>query len=76
LISHPTSSSALRFLPVIVFLSVALIYLATLTWDYYWDGITFALQIEKVAQVRLESRCFFIRIIFSTTRSAILRTAP
>ncbi|MGA9773180.1 MAG: hypothetical protein WBV94_29385 [Blastocatellia bacterium] len=29
--------------------SLIIIYLATLTWDYYWDGITFALQIEKVA---------------------------
>src|SRR5947199_1516405 len=27
----------------------ALIYLATPTADYFWDGITFALQIEKVA---------------------------
>ena len=26
------------------------VYLATLTADYYWDGITFALQIEKVAK--------------------------
>ena len=51
LISHATSLAfALRYLHAIVFLSVALIYLATLTWDYYWDGITFALQIEKVAQ--------------------------
>ncbi len=29
--------------------SLIIVYLATLTWDYYWDGITFALQIEKVA---------------------------
>jgi len=28
----------------------ALIYLATLTSDYFWDGITFALQIEKVTK--------------------------
>lgn len=27
----------------------AALYMATLTSDYYWDGITFALQIEKVA---------------------------
>ena len=27
-----------------------IIYLATLTSDYFWDGITFALQIEKVAK--------------------------
>jgi hypothetical protein len=31
-------------------ISVMLIYLVTLTSDYYWDGITFALQIEKVAK--------------------------
>lgn len=30
--------------------SVTLLCLATLTSDYYWDGITFALQIEKVAK--------------------------
>jgi hypothetical protein len=29
---------------------LAAVYLATLTSDYYWDGITFALQIEKVAK--------------------------
>lgn len=29
-----------------------LAYLATLTADYYWDGITFALQIEKVAKMQ------------------------
>jgi hypothetical protein len=46
----PSLAFALRYLPAIVFSSVALINLATLTWDYYWDGITFALQIEKVAQ--------------------------
>jgi hypothetical protein len=28
---------------------VGTLYIATLTSDYYWDGITFALQIEKVA---------------------------
>lgn len=28
---------------------LAVVYLATLTQDYYWDGVTFALQIEKVA---------------------------
>jgi putative effector of murein hydrolase LrgA (UPF0299 family) len=34
----------------IIVISLALIYLATLTSNYYWDGITFALQIEKVAK--------------------------
>ncbi len=32
-----------------LFAICALVYLATLTADYYWDGITFALQVEKVA---------------------------
>lgn len=32
-------------------ISFVLLYLATLTADYYWDGITFALQIEKVARM-------------------------
>lgn len=34
---------------VIIVSSLIIVYLATLTRDYYWDGITFALQIEKVA---------------------------
>jgi hypothetical protein len=33
----------------IVFISIAALYLSTLTANYYWDGITFALQIERVA---------------------------
>ncbi len=45
-----SSVSNPRRLPAIIFISVALIYLATLTSDYYWDGITFALQVEKVAK--------------------------
>jgi hypothetical protein len=36
--------------PWSIALSLAAIYLGTLTSDYYWDGITFALQIEKVAE--------------------------
>lgn len=39
-----------RSVSAFIGISVALIYLATLTSDYYWDGITFALQIEKVAK--------------------------
>ncbi len=31
------------------FLLPVFLYLATLTADYYWDGLTFALQIEKTA---------------------------
>src|SRR6185503_3492208 len=37
-----------RSLAIVVTLTV--IYLATLTADYYWDGITFALQIEIIAK--------------------------
>lgn len=31
-------------------IALGFVYLATRTHDYYWDGITFALQIEKVAR--------------------------
>ena len=37
--------------PILIILPfLTLVYLATLTADYYWDGITFALQIEKVSR--------------------------
>jgi hypothetical protein len=36
-------------LTLIIIASLVAVYLLTLTSDYYWDGITFALQIEKVA---------------------------
>lgn len=39
-----------RWISLAVFLSAAIAYLATLTSDYYWDGITFALQIERIAK--------------------------
>lgn len=42
---------------LVVFLAV--IYLATLTADYYWDGITFALQIEKVAKAEWGAALLF-----------------
>jgi hypothetical protein len=45
------STETLRTTTLVVIVSLALLYLATLTADYYWDGITFALQIEKVAKV-------------------------
>lgn len=49
--SHSPSSVPIpRRLAASIFISIASVYLATLTWDYYWDGITFALQIEKVAR--------------------------
>jgi hypothetical protein len=35
--------------PLYIFLLFAALYLLTPTADYFWDGITFALQIEKVA---------------------------
>jgi len=34
-------------------------YSATLTSDYYWDGITFALQIEKVAKAERGAELLF-----------------
>jgi hypothetical protein len=39
-----------RKIAVSIGLLATVVYLATLTSDYYWDGITFALQIEKVAE--------------------------
>lgn len=39
--------------------SVTLAYLATLTADYYWDGITFALQIEKVTKMQWAAYLLF-----------------
>jgi len=45
--SHPRDHLSEADWLIVVFL--ALVYSATLTSDYYWDGITFALQIEKVA---------------------------
>jgi hypothetical protein len=38
---------------------LVLLYLATLTADYYWDGITFALQIEKVARMERGASLLF-----------------
>src|SRR6266498_3362620 len=34
---------------ITIVIALTLLYLATLTADYYWDGINFALQIERVA---------------------------
>jgi hypothetical protein len=52
--AHAKSTDRVRWssarLSVLVWASVTLIYLFTLTSDYYWDGITFALQIEKIAK--------------------------
>ena len=39
-----------RKIAVLIGCLATVVYLATLTSDYYWDGITFALQIEKVAK--------------------------
>lgn len=36
--------------PLYVTLFFAVVYLLTPTADYFWDGITFALQVEKVAE--------------------------
>jgi hypothetical protein len=35
--------------PFAIFILLSIVYLSTATSDYYWDGITFALQIEKVS---------------------------
>jgi hypothetical protein len=44
----------------VLLISICLIaYLGTLTSDYYWDGITFALQIEKVASGEQGPRLLF-----------------
>ena len=45
------AGAVLRFTsqPLVVGVFFLLVYLSTLTADYFWDGITFALQIEKVA---------------------------
>lgn len=48
-----------RKITVIIAITLALAYLATLTADYYWDGITFALQIEKVARMERGSSLLF-----------------
>src|ERR1051325_7499487 len=36
-------------LPTLIAAAFGMLYLVTPTADYFWDGITFALQIEKVA---------------------------
>lgn len=41
--------NTLRVRTSTVVVSLIIVYLATPTWDYYWDGVTFALQVEKVA---------------------------
>lgn len=46
----PFQRLSTRSVTLLIGISVTLLYLATLTSDYYWDGITFALQIEKVAK--------------------------
>ena len=50
---------SLRSKTLIIVISLALLYLATLTADYYWDGITFALQIEKVARMERGASLLF-----------------
>ena len=45
--------------PVVIGVSLALIYATTLTADYFWDGITFASDIEKVAKGRGAARLLF-----------------
>ncbi len=49
----------LRIMTLIIVTSLVLLYLATLTADYYWDGITFALQVEKVARMERGASLLF-----------------
>lgn len=49
----------LRIMTLIIVTSLGLLYLATLTADYYWDGITFALQVEKVARMERRASLLF-----------------
>jgi hypothetical protein len=49
----------LRTTTLIITISFSLLYLATLTADYYWDGITFALQVEKVASMERGASLLF-----------------
>ncbi len=55
--SHPRDLLSEADWIIVVFL--ALVYSATLTSDYYWDGITFALQIEKVAKAERGAALLF-----------------
>src|SRR6185436_15680144 len=48
-----------RWFSPALFLIAAVVYLATLTSDYYWDGITFSLQIEKVARAQARVALLF-----------------
>jgi general stress protein CsbA len=53
------ASRSPRPLPFIIVTFLILLYLATLTADYYWDGITFALQVEKVARMERGAALLF-----------------
>jgi len=55
--SHP--HDLLRQADWVIVVFLALMYSATLTSDYYWDGITFALQIEKVAKAERGAALLF-----------------
>lgn len=48
-----------RGITTIVVSAFVLLYLATLTADYYWDGITFALQVETVAKMERGASLLF-----------------
>ena len=49
-VSVSITGSAVLASPYVIAAAVASVYLLTMTQDYFWDGITFALQIEKVAR--------------------------
>jgi hypothetical protein len=58
---HPTSPphDLLRQAGWVIVVFLAMLYSSTLTSDYYWDGITFALQIEKVANAERGAALLF-----------------
>lgn len=60
LAEHPTDRPGLfRQADWVIVVFLAVTYLATLTSEYYWDGITFALQIEKVAKAERGAALLF-----------------
>lgn len=53
------AATPVRITTLSIVSSLVLVYLATLTADYYWDGITFALHIEKVAAMERGAALLF-----------------
>lgn len=51
--------TSIRMTTLIIVTSSVFLYLATLTADYYWDGITFAITVEKVAKMERGASLLF-----------------